>query len=418
MPRPSPPISFSNYILRLIIRQFKEGHAAERSPDSESYWTSAANLCQEWISVLRDESRSVIHKGEEAEWMDEDAVSLARRIAESISAATKERQIYQRQAARIEQGSIPRLTMTLFTISRIQYLEIEPLPTQDRLERLERNPGQSAFKKSLIQAYCAAIVSEKTPRIIAALYDSATGFKVATNQAIEWHLVPHKLRPDVLVALFGVNVEEELNTPLNGLLLDSIVCEALEDGAIAIVPDSDDNPTPEMVQEWEEKQPRNYRWRIVDDEAPVLDKAIAITGRGSYLQVRDLDKRRVSFQTEQCRPSARYLFFHYVMAQLRLVWKDPGNVPKSQAGKGFWGAQRDGYLSPGLMLVLSEELRHNTDFRYDGLALSGDSAKEQDMRDEGEIGLLAIAKIIQSQEWRDAAEFNDEEPPDVMGYYA
>lgn len=49
--------------------------------------------------------------------------------------------------------------------------------------------------------------------------------------------------PDILVAIFGTNVQGESDTPYNGLLLNPQVEAAMDDGAIVAVPDIDDDPT-------------------------------------------------------------------------------------------------------------------------------------------------------------------------------
>ena len=72
------------------------------------------------------------------------------------------------------------------------------------------------------------------------MHDSAAGLDARKPNVT--HLVPHSLGPDILVALFGVNVQGELDTPYNGLLLDSDVKKAMDDGAIVFVPDILDKP--------------------------------------------------------------------------------------------------------------------------------------------------------------------------------
>lgn len=69
------------------------------------------------------------------------------------------------------------------------------------------------------------------------------------------------------MTVFGGNVEGELDTPYNGLILHRHIEKAMDDGAIVAVPDIADDPTPDEVEAWEKKEPKNYRWRIIDNDA-------------------------------------------------------------------------------------------------------------------------------------------------------
>ncbi|KAK3938641.1 hypothetical protein QBC46DRAFT_389727 [Diplogelasinospora grovesii] len=98
--------------------------------------------------------------------------------------------------------------------------------------RVEMGPRtrsqQSKFKGDLIKAYGAATTRPNKPKVILSLHDSATGLDLVQALVTAAHLVPHKLGPDILVALFGVNVEGELITPFNGrpLMRKTMVQEA------------------------------------------------------------------------------------------------------------------------------------------------------------------------------------------------
>ncbi|KAL2024935.1 hypothetical protein VTK56DRAFT_3634 [Thermocarpiscus australiensis] len=69
------------------------------------------------------------------------------------------------------------------------------------------------------------------------------------------HIVPRSLGSAFLVSLFGSNVEGELNTPHNGILVETIVEKALDAGAIAIVPGLPDDRSPDEVSASEAKEP-------------------------------------------------------------------------------------------------------------------------------------------------------------------
>ncbi|KAI1459141.1 hypothetical protein F4805DRAFT_102816 [Annulohypoxylon moriforme] len=76
---------------------------------------------------------------------------------------------------------------------------------------------QSKFKSDLMNFYEAATTAPKKPKVIISVHDSATGREKMKSAVTAAHLVPHSIGADMLVALFGTNVEGELDTPYNGL---------------------------------------------------------------------------------------------------------------------------------------------------------------------------------------------------------
>ncbi|KAK4152645.1 hypothetical protein C8A00DRAFT_44300 [Chaetomidium leptoderma] len=372
------------------------------------YWASAAAACDASIHVFEAETKLAIRR-----WIDEDegpdarswwATQEARRIIEKIKAATYEKRLYSNQADQIERGGpIRRAFQAMFTTSQMGICA-------DKVGMGPRTRSeQSKFKKQLITKYNAATTRPNKPKVIVSLHDSATGLDLVQPLITAAHLVPHRLGPDILVALFGVNVEGELYTALNGLLLHVDVERALDDGAIAIVPDLPDDPSTEQIADWEKNEPKNYRWRVIDDNAESLDTFLVLKDQGSTkdITIRDLDGQQLSFKNNQ-RPRARYLYFFDVVAQLKMAWrhdyrKDPINVFKSQLGKGFW-ATRGRYLNRALLLALAEEIGHNTGFPKNIPPLPGN---DNDKEELDRTGLVAITKIIQAQ--RTANEEEEEE---------
>jgi hypothetical protein len=140
----------------------------------------------------------------------------------------------------------------------------------------------------------------------------------------------------------------------------------MDDGAITVVPDIAHDPTPAQVQLFNASEPKNYRWRIMDKDAAVLDEPICEAGdedSENDLFVRDLDGKRLHFKND-ARPRARYLYFLFCVAVLKRAWKhEHRNVPdavlKSQLGKGVW-ATLGGYMSKGFLSALATEIGHDT----------------------------------------------------------
>ncbi|KAK0703032.1 hypothetical protein B0T26DRAFT_838826 [Lasiosphaeria miniovina] len=374
------------------------------------YWTSAAATCDASVAYLHAETELAIRdwvdggEGPAASWWE---TTEARRIIEEIKASTLEKTLYTKQAETVKQSSpIRRAFQAMFSTSQLSICA-------DKVSiGARKRSEQSKFKDDLIQFYRAATTKRNKPKIIVTVHDSATGYEFVKLGVTAAHLFPYKLGPDVLVAVFGEDVESELMTSLNGLLLQPDVESALDDGAIAIVPDLPDNPTTEQVADWERKEPKNYRWCIIDEDAESLETVVVPEGQG--ISIRELEGQRLSFKNDN-RPRARYLYFLFVVAQLKMAWRheyrtDPAKKLKPQLGKGFW-ATRGRYLNRALLLALAKEIGHDTAFPENIPSLSGTNhdTQPQGDDDDGEAGLVAIAKIIAAQRRGDEEEEEEED---------
>jgi hypothetical protein len=348
------------------------------------------------------------------EWKEEDgggngdttgwwSTPEAHHLIEKLKAAVYEKKLYTQQAEKIQRGGpMRRAFQAMFTTSQIG-LGAEKAGVGKRTRS-----QQSKFRQSIIRAYGAAITDPRKPKVITDLYDSATGMELVPSHITAAHIVPHSLGPDVLIALFGINVEGEIDTPYNGLLLQSDVERAMGDGAIAIVPDLPDDPSTEEVATWESTEPKEYKWRVIDDEAEVLgEKFIDRVD----MTIRDLNGKRLFFKNDM-RPRARYLYFLFVVAQLKLAWrhdyrKDPANVLKMQLGKGFW-ATKGRYLKRAFLLALAEEIGHDTELS-DNIPMEPGDDNEPD-----ETGVIGIAKLLrfQNRRYEDEEEEDEDEDED------
>jgi hypothetical protein len=64
-------------------------------------------------------------------------------------------------------------------------------------------------------------------------------------------------------------------TTQNGLLLHAAVEEAMDDGAITVVPDIPLDPTKAQVELFHKSNPNNYRWRVVNSCSVSLNELVA-----------------------------------------------------------------------------------------------------------------------------------------------
>ncbi|KAI1261896.1 hypothetical protein F5Y18DRAFT_419261 [Xylariaceae sp. FL1019] len=384
---------------------FKAEEARKKIKPSHSfdanYWLSAASASQISFKLYETEGRLSREK-----WAGDDdsndpkdwwATPEAHQIVDKMKAAHHEKG-----------GHIRRAFQTLFNTSQIGLgVDKAGMGKRTRSE-------QSKFKASLIKFYDAASTNPKKPKVIMSIHDTSTGQEEKKDLIRAAHLVPHSFDEDLLVAIFGGNVKGELNTPHNGLLLSIEVEKAMDDGAIAAVPDIADDPSTEEVETWERTEPKNYKWRVMDPEAEVLDVAVVVPSPScpDGLLVRQLHGRQLSFKNGNC-PRARYLYFLFVVAQLRQAWRhdfrrDSSKVLKNQVGKGFW-ATKGRYLRRGFLLSMAEEIGHDTDFKENIPMMPSD---DDDDDETGDAGVIGIAKMFQygaNDEDEDEEDEEDEE---------
>ncbi|RYP74434.1 hypothetical protein DL769_004011 [Monosporascus sp. CRB-8-3] len=394
-------------ILRLEAEDARKRIKPSHSFDAE-YWTAAADASE--ISAKLYQKKMILSI---QRWKEEDGgdgtegwwpTPEAHRIVDKIKAALLEQKRYKQQAEKIERGGpLRRAFQALFITSQIG-LGV----TKAGMGKRARSQ-QSRFKSDLIAFYDAAITHPKKPKVVIYLHDAATGRHLHKDMVRAAHLVPQSFGGHMLVALFGINVEGELYTPYNGLLLHKQVEKAMDDGAIAVVPDLPDDPSTEEVATWESTEPKNYKWRIIDTDAAILDEGLSATeGSLDDMTVRDLDGRQLSFKNDM-RPRARYLYFLFVVAQLKLAWRhdyleEPSNVIDKQLGKGFW-ATKGRYLRRSFLLALAEEIGHDTTFTENIPIEPGDD------NDPDDTGLVAVAKLMQFHK-REGDDDEDEDEDD------
>ncbi|KAM7220431.1 hypothetical protein V8F06_004210 [Rhypophila decipiens] len=431
------------YLTSARLSMTKEKVQPSTSHDAQ-YWTSAAAVCEALAKHLHAKTKLAIW--DSVHTKDEVVVSCtwskfkARRRIERIQAATLEKELYTRQAERIGHGGhITRAVEAMFKASQLGICAAE-LDIKNHQNWTER----TRFKDNLIEFYDAATSFRPgEPKVL--VIDTVTGLPFSHQSLIitPTRLFPYSLGPDVLVALFGEKVQEDLMAAQNGLLLLLPMDVALDDGVIAIIPDIPDDPTTAQVAAWEQEEPKNYKWRIIDEDAECLDYHLLGSnsphGLTEALTIRDLDNKRLFFNNDN-RPHPRYLFFLSAVAQLKMVWRhryqyrnDPAKRLKLQLGKGLW-VTAGKYLNRAFLRALAKQIGHDdsTDEECNGvtekgiwattgkylnralLAVAGQIGYDLSFSDnieegDGETGLVVIAKIIAAQQCRGEDEYSDDE---------
>lgn len=135
-----------------------------------------------------------------------------------------------------------------------------------------------------------------------------------------------------------------------------------------------------------------------------MDERI-ISGRN--MTIRDFDGKQLFFKNNK-RPRARYLYFLFVVAQLKLAWRaeyrnDPSKVLKKQLRKGFWGT-KGRYLKHSFLLALADEIGHDTE-----LVCANIPGEPTDNNARDELGIIGIAKLLQSRKRRYNDDDHDED---------
>ncbi|KAI1211990.1 uncharacterized protein F4807DRAFT_472812 [Annulohypoxylon truncatum] len=386
--------------LRLHVNDMRKKIKISHSFDVE-YWTSVAKASELSVKFYEAEMNLAKRMWEEDEVAGDTeswrTTVEAHAIVDRIKASNYEKVCYEKQAELIRKGGpVQHDFEVLFNASQIG-LDVDIADVGKR-----PRSAQLRFRQDLIQAYDAEVHSKK-PLAHSMIFDSATGRHKQKELIKATHLVPHSLGEDILAALFGDDVRGELDTPYNGLLLNTAAEKAMDDGAIVIVPDLPDDPSVEEVTAWESTSPKDYKWRIMDPDADILNSVVQESTETlpEPILMRDLDGQKLAFKND-FRPRARYLYFLFVAAQLRLAWRheyrrDTSKVLPNQLEKGFW-ATKGRYLKRSFLLALANEIGLDTDVVKNIPAVSGGDDNADD------TGIVGIAKWLQFEGRREKDE--------------
>ena len=208
------------------------------------------------------------------------------------------------------------------------------------------------------------------------------------------HLYPWKSGQDAMIAIFGEEATGELFSARNGLLLSTSAANYLDNGAIALVPAIDNESSSEQIEEWNAASVKEYKIRILRPREKGMDELCAYS---SDLTWKELENQPVTFRSEY-RPRARYLYYAYCVALLRLAYnveKKPVAL-KTSLGKKYWGSTGR-YLKGSMIRGFVDAVGHEFDELIEDL-LSDDE-------DEPDPTILASAN---AQILRSYAEHNTE----------
>ncbi|KAI0407339.1 hypothetical protein F4802DRAFT_18029 [Xylaria palmicola] len=349
--------------LRLTDEADKLSRRLKRSyEDLGTYWGEISN-----IQKLRCESDQCLLDSELEEHVEEGGsieeflgLDTTRKLKDAIGAYDRLQRLYNRQQTRLDSSSSLRRTiMGLFTTSSHGLNAKAGMGSRERKD-------QRAFRKNLILAYDLKDEKDKDKKY--ALWNVAQGNWVPEDSLIAAHIYPYSWGQKMMTEFFGEECSNELFSARNGLMFPQAVEGAMGEWALVIVPDIEDNPTPDQVQQWTNNVPHEYKFRVLDPDHAAVEKIVSFEG-GTPTRVKDLDQVRLQFRGS-IRPRARYLWLWFACAVLRRFWRkgprQAAPILTPQFGKGVW-ATPGPYLRRDFILGLMEEIGHEqADFLLSG----------------------------------------------------
>ncbi|KHE81739.1 hypothetical protein GE21DRAFT_5093 [Neurospora crassa] len=256
-------------MIRPVQMDYTRRELNSLSTSDAEFWRTAAELAGCKIKALEAETkyleaRQLLDPNDDPD--EDDRVRWTDTMTGRMSAASLEKQLYQMQADRIARGGgvLSKEFVSLATSYLGVHVTTEKLGKGQQMTRAER----VKFRQSLLAAYDAG--RSKNVNLI---FDPTTGTYQQYCWMVAVHIVPRKLGHETLSALFQGSTPPNPFSPDNGLLLPRPVAQALDHGALAIVPNIDDEAydSPEALTKWREHEPKEYKWIVIDEQADCLD---------------------------------------------------------------------------------------------------------------------------------------------------
>ncbi|KAK3504300.1 hypothetical protein B0T13DRAFT_426423 [Neurospora crassa] len=252
-------------IIRPVRMDYTRRELHSLSTSDAELWRTAAELAGCKIKGLEAETkyleaRQLLDPNDDPD--EDDRVRWTDTMTGRMRAASLEKQLYQMQADRIARGGgvLSKEFVSLATSYLGVHVTTENQEKGQQMTRAER----VKFRQSLLAAYDAG--RSKNVNLI---FDPVTGTYQQSCFMVAVHIVPRKLGHETLSALFQDGTPPNPFSPDNGLLLPRPVAQAVDHGALAIVPNIDDEAydSPEALTKCKEHEPKEYKWIVIDEQA-------------------------------------------------------------------------------------------------------------------------------------------------------
>ena len=197
------------------------------------------------------------------------------------------------------------------------------------------------------------------------------------------HLFAYEHGQSVMNMIFGFVSEDELFSPLNGLLVAEDTEERINAGLLVIVPDVADGADTTAIEQWHISEPKEYKVRVTDKEDRRMNHVYHPLPEATWNAI---DGRRLMFRSD-CRPKPRYLYFLYCVAMLRCSWRDDKsiNFPSNEFEKPLLAVPGQ-YVRRNMLRAFVEEIGSGSDS-----LMMGAIRKEDVEGDEIDASALAVA---------------------------
>ncbi|MCJ1379192.1 hypothetical protein MMC17_002292 [Xylographa soralifera] len=371
----------------------KGGLHATRSFDA-TYWQNRTAVAQSLvrqtvlnrkISIAKLANETHLSRKESTEVFEQTEDAQSSRELEQ--AQLMDQRLCERQSERLAKpgfaSAVERAWVKFYTSSTLG-LGIKAFAAGDR-----KASDQSKFRKELEEVSDQMHPDPKRKGYwwcpITRSYHPSSAMKAA-------HLYPWKSGQDAMIAIFGEDGNDELFSARNGLLLSTSAETYLDNGAIALVPAIDDESSSEQIEQWNTASVKEYKLRILRPKEKGMDESCNYS---SDLTWKELDNQPVAFRSEY-RPRARYLYYAYCVALLRLAYnveKRPVAL-KSSLGKKYWGTTGE-YLKKSMIRGFVDAVGHEFD------DLMEDSLSDDEDESDPTILASANAQILRSHAEQD-----------------
>ena len=223
------------------------------------------------------------------------------------------------------------------------------------------------------------------------------------------HLFPHRSGEAAMDAIFGNSRDEqgvsEMNKPENGIIWATEAEQRFSKGYFVVVPDVPNDASSEEIQKWEGLKVKTYKVRVLPTKDKMMDTKIVSYAGERDIKWRELDDQKLVFRNEW-RPRARYLYFTYCEAILRLCFNGQHKeMSKAELRKRYWGTSGR-YMLKGALLGFVEQMGHEYEHLLRG-ASNEDTAPTIDGVVAASDHIKKVAK--EDDESEDEDEDEDEE---------
>ena len=380
---PVPPLRRSSVKFtkqKLLLDQRHEAErtrkAAQKSTETLASWESG-----EYWAYRKEESKANMKMVEidreleiESQGTNLTSTNYLKRKAE----VEEETESAERKIRRYEARSriVEAAKTTNFPSIRASYLEL----MLTLLTKTSRN-HQSAFVKELESKYGHQKFGKAKH-----VWSPVIGDWVARGDVKAAHLFPLSLGQKSMNFIFGPEAQDEMNRAPNGLFLQSSIEQAFDQHQLIIVPCGEEN------------RPQEWKFLILD-KGGLSNTKLHILGAQSTFA--NLHERKLIFQPgNDFRPRARYLYFHYVMAMLKLGRRNKDGRAQISAHMSelttpvltkVWATQGR-YLRQNMIRAFIEGIAHDSPEADSEMLM--EHAKEKENVTDEMIEMIETAKAI------------------------